>query len=222
MLQIPSISPPLSSNLRTFAAMNFDLQLKEERVKPHQVTALHLIAALVFIGAGALLSLFQPLSRLWSVPLLVGGIALLLTIIMRNRWVTQAKVSRGFRIAELLVLAALTAYALINRWTPPAVMFGVAAAAIVFALYWEGNNAALLIHVDESGIHLPAGTTKRQIPWSDIEQVLLKFGTLTVNCADNRLYQWTVNAPGFEEHVFTAYCLRQVEQGRTQRDTNDW
>src|SRR5690606_11447126 len=43
----------------TFVAMDFSLELVEERVKPHQVTSLHLIAALMLLGAGGLAFLIR-------------------------------------------------------------------------------------------------------------------------------------------------------------------
>lgn len=202
--------------------MNFELQLQEQKVKPHQVMALHLIAALAFAGMGAVFSLFNTSFRIWSVPLAVAGVVLLVITIARSKWIVQPAVNRVFRIVELLILAGLALFSVINQWIPPAVMAGVLSAAVLFALVWENGGQYLMISVDESGVKMPAGRTRRYINWVDIDEVLLKFGTLTINCADNRLYQWTVRNIRFDVPAFTAFCNRQIAAGRDKRDKNDW
>lgn len=202
--------------------MNFELLLKEEKVKPHQVTTLHLIAAFAFIGAGALFALYYPSSRVWSVALTIAGLILLVLTIKYNKWMMQPAINRRFRIVELLVLSALALYSFLNNWTPPALTFGVLGAAVVFGIFWEGGKGGMAIHIDESGVKMPAGKVKRDITWVEIDDVLLKFGTLTINCADNRLYQWSISSANFDMVAFNAFCHKQIEEGKSKRDENDW
>ncbi len=202
--------------------MIFELPLTEEKVKPHQVTALHLLAALTFIGAGALLYLFYPPLRVWSTALMIGGAGLLYAGMFRNRWLTQKSISRSFRMAELVIALALTGFAAWQKWTPPAVMFGVLSAAVLFSLFWENDKGGLHIVVGEEGIKLPMNARRRFIAWSEVEQVLLKFGTLTVNCYDNRLYQWTIGKTDIDRNVFEQFCSARVEEWKDKRDKNDW
>jgi hypothetical protein len=202
--------------------MNFELLLKEEKVKPHQVTTLHLIAAFALTGAGALFALYYPSSRVWSIALTIAGIVLLFLTIKRNKWIIQPAVNRQFRIAELLVLGVLALYSFLNNWTPPALMFGVLSGAVLFGMFWEGAKGVMAIRIDESGVKMPAGKAKRDIAWVEIDHVLLKFGTLTINCADNRLYQWSISSTNFDIEAFSAFCDKQIEEGKSKRDENDW
>lgn len=202
--------------------MNFELPLNEEKVKPHQVTALHLLAGLALTGAGALIYLFQKSAAYWSIAVIIAGIALLYIGMFRNKWLIKKDISKLFRVIEFVLLAGIAVYSLLQRWTPPAVMFGVLSAAVLFAIFWEGGKGALLVVIDDAGVKLPVNTRRRFIAWQEIDQVLLKFGTLTINCHDNRLYQWSIGSINFDKIAFETFCNQQVEEGKGKRDKNDW
>lgn len=203
--------------------MMFELPLTEARVKPHQVTALHLLAGLVMTGCGSILSLMQSPVHTWTLALLVAGVLLLGISLLRNKWIRQPKVNRLFRIGELMILLCLTSYFAINKFNIPAAMCGILGAAILFAIFWEQqSNVPLSVRVDDAGIKLPPTSRRRQLNWREVEQVLLRFGTLTINCHDNRLYQWTVGAIEFDKDSFEKYCNNQIEEGKLKRDPNDW
>jgi hypothetical protein len=202
--------------------MIFELPLTEEKVKPHQVTALHLLVALTLTGAGALMYLFYPPSKIWSIVLVIAGLCLLYAGLFRNKWLVKTANSKPLRIAEVVVMLALTVFAAWQKWTPPAIMFGILAAAVLFAIFWEGGRGSLIVLIDDSGIRLPVNARRRSISWPEVEQVLLKFGTLTINCHDNRLYQWTIGSINFDKAAFESYCSKQVDEHRSKRDKNDW
>jgi hypothetical protein len=203
--------------------MVFELPLTEEKVKPHQVTALHLLVGLAFTGAGALFYSFYPTAKTWSILLLAAGLLLLLVAMFRNRWVTASRRNRIFRIAELMVLLCLASFSAIHKWTPPAAMFGILSAAVLFAIFWErGSNSSMAVRIDKEGVKLPVTARKRFIPWQDIEQVLFKFGTLTINCCDNRLFQWTIGNLSIDKENFEAFCNKQIEAAKEKRLVNDW
>ncbi|MCD6064656.1 MAG: hypothetical protein K0R82_2567 [Flavipsychrobacter sp.] len=203
--------------------MTFELPLTEARVKPHQVTALHLLAGLVMTGCGAILSLVQTPARTWSIALLVAGLLLLGIALMRNKWIRQPKINRLFRIGELMVLLCLASYFALKGFNIPAAMCGVLGAAILFAIFWEQQSGTTVsVHIDDNGIRLPLTSRKRSLSWPEVEQVLLRFGTLTINCQDNRLFQWTVGAITFDKDAFEKYCNTQIEEGKLKRDPNDW
>ncbi len=203
--------------------MVFELPLTEQRVKSHQVTALHLLVALASIGAGAVLSYFYDPAATWGLVLLAVGVLLMLLAMFRNKWLLGKKVNRVVRVFELMIMLGLASFAAIQKWTPPAVMFSVLSAALLFAIIWENQgDSSLKIFVDEEGVKLPVTSRKRFVAWMDIDQLLLRFGTLTVNCSDNRLFQWTVGATDFDKQQFERFCEQQIEAGRAKRDKNDW
>jgi len=201
--------------------MSFELPLTEEKVKPHQSTAMHLMSGFIFSGTGAIfLAISQPL-KYWGIALLVAGLLLLVTTVIKHRWLVLTGANRIFRIAELLIFLCLASYCAMHKWWVPTTMFGVLSASILMALLWENGENNLLIRVDEQGIKLPVTSRKRFIDWSEVEKVLLRYGTLTVDCADNRLFQWNVKKMDVDAATFDAYCSKMIEEGKDRRAA-DW
>ncbi len=204
--------------------MVYDLLLEEEKVKPQQVTALHLICAFAFIGAGAIIFRYNFVITMWGLALLIAGIMLLGVILFKNKWVISKKTNPVLRIAELLVALWIAVYSLMQQWKFPVGIFGVLSAAILFALYWERSaNKSQSIYIDDEGVKLPVTSRRRFIPWTGIEQVVLRFGTLSIDCVDNRLFQWNIANPEFDNEIFEAYCLAKVEENRSKRrNEEEW
>ena len=202
--------------------MVYDLPVADVKTKPHQVTALHLVCALAFIGTGAIIYVYNYTISLWGLALLGAGFALLIVTVARNRWVTrQANVP--VRIAELLIALAMAALSVVNQWKFPGVIFGILSAAIAFALYWEkAASQALYIQIDDTGIRLPAASRKRFLHWTEIEQVVFRYGILTVDCTNNTLYQWNIAGGAINDEILEAYCLAQVENNIKNRRKDDW
>lgn len=203
--------------------MVFELPLTEEKVKPHQVTALHLLVGLSFAGAGALFYSFYPPARIWSMALLVAGILLLLVAMFRNRWITMKGRNRLVRVGELMILLCLASFSAMHKWTPPAIMFGVLSAAVLFAIFWEqSSSSGMFVRIDSDGVKLPVTSRRRNIPWQDIEHILFKFGTLTINCYDNRLFQWTIGNAIIDKENFEAFCYTNIAKAKKTKVANDW
>lgn len=206
----------------TFAAMVYDLPLVEEKVKPHQVTTLHLVSSFAFIGAGAIIVIYNYTIPGWGLALLLTGLLMLCMTIFKNKWLTGKKINPAFRVIELLIAIAFCSYSVIMQWKFPIVIFGGLCAALLFALYWErsaGNK--LFVHIDDDGLRLPV-VRRRFIPWSEVENVVLRFGTITINCVDNHLFQWTIAEPGFDNEIFETYCKTKVEENVSKRRKDEW
>ncbi|XZF16620.1 hypothetical protein ACTHGU_10830 [Chitinophagaceae bacterium MMS25-I14] len=214
--------------------MTFELPLVEEKIKPHQVTALHVIVGFALCGAGALSYLFELYSKFWTttvfgsgiVPatiLLLLGLAVLYVSFFRNKWLQQPGNTRTFRFAELVLSLSIAIFALLHQRWVPAGVFGLISAAVIFSIFWEKNSRqALVIQVDKQGIRLPVISRKRSIHWPDVNAVLLRYGTLTIDCTDNSLYQWNIRQVNFDREDFEIFCLDLIEEGKTKRDKNDW
>lgn len=224
--------------------MNFEIPLSVQKVKPHQVTALHLIIALALIGGSAIALLLNntvielpdgasaeaqkiaiekfDLIDICSTITLVIGTFILISALFRNRWLTSTNVNRTYRIIELVVLIVICICLLFLEFTIPALLYGILAATVIFALSQEKNeDKYVTVLIDDTGIHLPK-IRRKDIRWAETEQVLLRHGTLTVNCVDNRLYQYTTSPNTIDKDAFEAYCSAQVEAARPDRKKYDW
>ncbi len=201
--------------------MNYDLPLAEEKVKPHQVTTLHLVCALGFIGTGAIITVYNYTIPMWGGALLAAGILLLGVTLFKNKWLTR-EVNVPVRVAELLIALAIAIYSVSQQWKFPTGMFAMLSIGILFALYWERkSDAVLYVHADDSGLKLPV-LRRRTLPWTEVEEVVLRFGILTINCVDNHLFQWTISDTDIEPGKFEAYCAAQVAAHKSERRNDDW
>jgi hypothetical protein len=221
--------------------MRFELPLVEERVKPHQLTALHLfVAFILLITASLLLVSYSAVSHLpedklaeykmllyfgpaVSVALYAITAILLIVTIVKNKWLQKPMNNMLFRTFELLLIASLFIYCTVAGLVIPAIIYAILCTTIILAISWERKkHIPLVINIDKDGIKLPITSRTRIIDWADIEHVILRFGTLTVNCVDNRLYQWNIGNYNFETDVFEVFCIRQVDKAKEKRDNNNW
>jgi hypothetical protein len=203
--------------------MVYDLPLVEEKVKAHHITTLHLVCALAFIGTGAIVAIYNyTLPVWWGLGLLVTGLLILGLTIIKNKWVISKKINLILRIKELLISVLVGVYSFEQHWKFPSLIFGVLSAALLFAFYWERNSGGLLyVHIDDNGLKLPV-VRRRFIPWSEVEQVVLRFGTLTINCIDNHFFQWNILDPDFDNEIFEQFCNVKVEENISKRRNDDW
>lgn len=203
--------------------MVYDLPVADEKVKPHQVTTLHMICALAFIVTGMIIVVYNYTIPMWGAAILAVGILLTILVMAKNKWVVSKPVNPIFRVIELLISVSIALYSMVMQWKFPAGIFGVLSAVIIFAFFWERTATDMqFIHLDVKGIKLPATARRRLRPWTEIEQVLLRFGILTINCADNSILQWNIVGNEIEDEIFEAWCSAQVELNRSKRRNDDW
>ncbi|MCW3123414.1 MAG: hypothetical protein JWQ38_2906 [Flavipsychrobacter sp.] len=203
--------------------MVYDLPVEEEKVKPHQITTLHLVCALAFIVTGAIIFRYNFIITAYGLTLLIIGLLLAIATIAKNGWVTGAKMNPVIRSVELVIAIWVAAYSVMQQWKFPSGIFGVLSAALLFALYYERDaDSKLVIHIDDAGVKLPASARKRFIQWTEIEQVVFRFGTVSIDCVDNRLFQWNIENPGIDIDAFEAYCKGKVDEHRDKRRNDEW
>lgn len=224
--------------------MRFDIPLAEQKIKPHQVTALHLMVGFALVATGAFIIsvffalTFKPFSwdplpedavvnihllLLWEYIMIAVGLLILSLSFFKNKWLLKPGNNKALRRLELLLCVTLTVYsALTAAWVITAI-FGLLAAAIIYSFTVEsaGGKQPTVI-VDDSGIKPPVMAKRRYINWAETEKVLLRHGTLTINLVDNRLYQWITTANDIDTKEFELFCSAQIEAARKNRKKYDW
>jgi hypothetical protein len=211
---------PLNPYLR---AMVYNLPLEEEKVKPHQVTALHLVCAFAFIGTGAIITVYNYTIPTYGAALLIAGIALLACTIFKNKWLISRQVNLIARILECGISIWLAIYSALQHWKFPEGIFAAITVAIAFAMYWErAAGGQLFVSVDDEGVRFPITSRKRFLPWTEVEEITFRYGTLSVNSIDNHLFQFSLSLPDGDDHTFETWCLARVEQHKPNRRNDDW
>lgn len=203
--------------------MKYELPVAGRKVKPQQVTALHLFSALAFIGTGAIIFVYNFQITYWGLALMTLGVLLAIVVIARNRVVTHGKANMLFRGLELGVSLALMALSLKEQWKFPIAIFSMLSAALLFSLYWERDaSEQLLVVIDEGGIRLPATSRRRHIPWAEVEQVLIRFGILSIDCRNNMLYQFSLSAEIADATAIERASDNWIEQNKPAPGVADW
>jgi len=182
------------------------------------------MCALAFIVTGAIVFIYNYSAIKYAGATLLGaGLLLVVVTVAKNRWVTRRNVNLAVRFIELAICITVAIYSATQHWKFPIVIFCVLSASVAFGLFWEraaGN--ALLVQIDENGLRLPVTTRTRFLKWTEVEQVVLKFGAITINCVDNRLFQWSLGKSSVDADIVEEYCNNQVEANRSKRRNDDW
>ncbi len=203
--------------------MEFQLPVSGDKVKPQQITALHLFCGLAFVGTGVIIAVYNYDIPLWGGAILIAGLVLLVLAIFKNRWLTQKSTNLIFRFLELLIAGGIAALSFYEQWKFPSGIFTVLTAAILFSLYWERSaGQKVFVQVDEGGIKLPVTSRRRFVAWHDVDTAVLKYGILSINCLDNKLYQFDVSGNTVDDEDFNSFCTAQVTANIEKRKDNSW
>jgi hypothetical protein len=220
--------------------MNFRLPLIEEKVNRQQVIAMHLIVSFVLLVTGAFILSYRsflnnipadkrlklvdfPISMKWGVVIALGGLLLLGMVVFKNHFLDDKKKNVTVRFLELIILLSFITYAIITSAWMPAVIYGIVTGAILFSIYWENaTDNTLYIDIDEKGIRLPITSRRKTLAWWEIEQVLLRFSILTIDCQDNRLFQWNIRETELDKEKFEQFCKQQVTTNKEKRQKRVW
>ncbi len=182
------------------------------------------MCALAYIVTGAIIFIYNYSAIKYGGAALLGaGLLLAIMTVARNKWITSRNVNLIVRLIELAICVTVAIYSATEHWKFPVVIFGVLSASVAFGLFWEraaGN--ALLVQIDENGVRLPVTARTRFLKWTEVEHVVLKFGAITINCVDNRLFQWSLGNTGIDSDIIEEYCNSQVEANRSKRRNDDW
>jgi hypothetical protein len=202
--------------------MVFDLMLFDEKVKAHQITTLHLLCGFAFMVTGIIIAVYNYSIPMWGVAILISGITLLALAVFKNKWLISNKINLIARLAELVITTSIAILSLAHQWKFPLGIFSALSAALVFGILWERNaGKPLFVHIDDSGVRLPSTSMKRFIPWNEIEEVVFRYGTLTVDCVNNNLFQWSIKNANGDHEALESYCNNKIEEYKHKR-VKDW
>lgn len=198
-----------------------------------QTLALHLLISFVLFAAGLFciaLYWYTGISPHFKIAIsafgafgalcFLGGIAVYAFSVSAVR---RERFSGILRTLELVLLGGGSALFYLNGWDVPAMLFLLLfLLALAAAIFEKRAPADTVIEVDENGVQRRAGLKSKHFPWQSLRQVLYRRGVLTIDCLDNRLLQYPVQAPQVAPDAFEAFCATQIEKALPQRRKNDW
>ena len=216
--------------------MSFQIEIKGQLYKARQSSSLHLISGFALVGIGACTFLLSnadwiktvfhapilPGFVLGSISLVVGLLDLYLTF-FKNKWLQLPHNNKTMRRANASVGLGLALVFLLSQWWLAAGITGILGLANIFAYFYEQKaQQALFVQIDKEQILLPATARKKQLVWTEVERVILRHGTLTIDCCNNYLYQWTLKHNDFDQDAIEAFSRAQIESNRSKRQSEDW
>lgn len=213
--------------------MQFEIPIVEERGKRSYIITLHLIVCFLLIITGifeVLLHIFFSktasaqfqhftLLKVGGFIAIILGLALLSIVTFKNKWLIKPSVNKSLRIIELLIFGAFTFIAWKYDIKYPAIIFGITTMALLYGLYWENQEIAKKVIVQESGITLPK-TGNHSLNWHEVQRVMLRHGIITIDCVDNHLFQWNIRSFDFNEEIFSEFCKAQIAASLKDRNKN--
>ncbi len=211
--------------------MHYQIPIKTEGPKRNHVTAFHIFSGILFIVIGAVAFLsplvmgvatanrekpeisFHFINWIGFAYVLLGFAITLITIVW-NKKVLQPKGNMLLRITEITGLALIIIYSIIQQWWLPAAYSGAGLVGLIFGLYFEyGSVAQKYLVLDDSGIIIQKPGMNRKILWQDIKNIIYKNNIFTIDCRNNKLYQFFVNetAPA-EKNPVILFAMNQIKE----------
>lgn len=201
----------------------YQIVLEGKQVKKNQVTGMHLMAGFLLLVMGFLTWIvpnsvkqqeFDFLNAI-GIGYALFGLAIIIICIFFNKKIIQSPANFVLRIMEVLSLAPILLYSLLQEWYLPAAYSGAALLGIILAYYWEKNGKKSRIAIfNDAGVKVQGLGRKSEIAWQDLTRVLLRHHVLTLDCKDNKLFQLNLErsqSTTINREDFEAYCKIQIE-----------
>jgi uncharacterized membrane protein len=215
--------------------MSYRIELKDQRSKSRQVTFLHLITGFGLTGIGAFTFLLAnadwiktvfhaPLISAWIIggASLAYGLGLLFFVFTKSKWLKLPANNKVMRLTNMILTLVLLFVFLLSQWWLAAALCGIIGLANLFAYFYEQKlEEALFVTFEAQYISLPATARRRQLEWHEVERVILRHGIITIDCANNFLYQWTVKYNNADSAVLEAFCVQQITANKDKR-SEEW
>jgi hypothetical protein len=182
---------------------HFEIIASGTAVKKHQITSIHLMSGLLLMVMGAVT---------WAIPdaaktivynylnyaglcyAFTGLMIIVISIFFNKKIIQHPGKNIVLRIFEGILLGSILIYCLIKQWYLPAAWSGAGFIAVMLAMFIENTSTKhKMIIVNEEGVLLPGLARNVTLPWQDIQRLLLKHNVITIDCRDNKLYQFEVN-----------------------------
>lgn len=212
----------------------YQITTRQNRIKKNQVTALHLMIGFLLFLMGTVTWLVPASVKTEKFAFLdvagilysIFGLLLVIVSVFFNRKVIQVPARNlALRTIEILVLLSILIYTLLQKWYLPMAYTLAALLAITFAYFWEKNaQADSVIRLNKDGIFVPGVFRSMTFQWQDVSRVVLRHAVLTIDCHDNRLYQFDVSKVAPNEATpesFHNFCSKMIEAHK-DLPRSDW
>ncbi len=217
--------------------MEYILYLKDKKVKQQHIITAHLIAVFVLLVVGVFFELASFVVKKINLSVAINNsslmqigtstiiisLVILAATIFKTKWMMKPKIGLFFRVFEISIIGILSMHFFQLNLPTPAILLLLVIGMIVFALFWENQSDQMLkVVLSETGILLPMTSRKKKLQWSEVDQVLVRFNTVTINCADNRLFQWVLYNQDIDIEGLHQFSKQQIVANMHLRKQDNW
>jgi len=153
------------------------------------------------------LYLLGPQQEVWGQGIYI---LLLCLAVFRAIWDYRAYKKQKGLMSNVLLLVIIALF-----WSRTAYNIGIWINLLLAGLYFISTRK-LKIDILEEGVSYPTFPAKN-IPWSDISNLILKDDILTIDLKNNKIYQHQIEYVDnvVNEAEFNDFCTRKLEAGRS-------
>jgi hypothetical protein len=202
--------------------MQYHLPLANSGTKPHQIKFRHRFVALAQILAGCFIFAFQKDIQILGILMAADGLGIFLLSVFASKQFVRPHYNLWLSIYELAIAMIAAIYFLTQKNFSPTAIFTAMSIYIAYALMNDHLLNTRSIYIGEKGIKNPYSARNRFIGWEEIEDFAFKFNTVTVNCLDNRMYQWDVLPFHGDTETVEQFCEKQILTHHEKRIQNNW
>lgn len=175
---------------------SFEIYLKKERTGPYILLAKLILAVNLLFFLMHFFYTWKDLSTLW--PLVIAiGIAAIVTLAGKYTALNLPQTTMG-----ALLLFCITMHLLLGYWW-------VAITLLLLTALYRVAMRELVLKVSATHIDYPS-FPRRAVNWSDLDNLILKDGLLTVDFRNNRVAQMEAIPGNWNEKEFNEFCRLQL------------
>lgn len=182
---------------------SYTLHVRGKAIKKNQITGLHIMLGLLFLFIGILSLAGEAARPSENASVLAdwwvfgfGGLLLIISIFFNKKILQVRELNYTLRLLEFVTLLLILIYSYRHQFFLQFTYIGTALIALVLTTVWEKRSEKFTpVILDSEGIRIGHFLRPRKLNWSEIQRVIFKHGILTIDCRNDRLFQYPVSAP---------------------------
>lgn len=180
------------------------------------------VLSLVSLAATEKTSTSHMLPGWWMFSL--GGFLIILSIFFNKKILQIKRLNYTLRLLELVTLILLLVYTFRHELPLQLTYISTALLALILTTLWEKRSARdTEIKMDDKGITIHHFLRSKKLSWSEIQRVIFKHGIITIDCRNNRLYQYPLSSGTLSEadRQGLAFAEKSIQE-HADRYQGDW
>lgn len=219
----------------------YEFILKKKTVKRNQVTAFHIIAALILIILG-FLTVITPFSlnifnagkehttqirfgivNYFGLLFAIIGIFILVVSIFFNKRYIQKRNNLIIRIIEIICFTIILAYCLFQKYYLPAAYSAAALLGIILAYFIENaEQREIRIEILENSIRMKSKLKDSNWEWHQLENFILKHNVITLHTTEKKMYQFIIEPQPYSTEEVNNYTQSKIKEEEGKRRYDNW